>query len=409
MKIAIIGTGISGLAAAYGLYKNHDIVIFEKNSYIGGHARTIDIAKLGVVVDSGFIVFNNRNYPNLLNLFNELGVEYEKTNMSFSASIKGEKLEYSSGNLLNGGKNLRPKFLKMLYDIIRFNRYSLKYKNSNISLQTCVDELKMGEWFCDYYLLAMAAAIWSCSPDKIMNYPSSTFINFFKNHGLLGLTNRPQWYFVKGGSRQYIEKLTKPFVNKIKVKCKVEKIINKGGQFKLVAGGEECVFDKIIFACHADEALQLIESPTRLESDILSAFQYQQNKIIVHGCETFMPTSRKCWSSWNYILPEQSGKNTNGDICVSYYMNKLQNLKIKKPIFVTLNPAIRPSENLIYDEHIFSHPIFDEGSILAQKKIKQIQGNRGLYFCGAYQGYGFHEDGIKSAIEIVENMGEDNE
>lgn len=409
MKIAVIGTGISGLGAAYLLHRDHDLVIYEKNHYVGGHSRTIDVPveQGALAVDTGFIVFNNWNYPNLLGLFDQIKVPYQKSDMSFGVSIDNGWLEYGSGGLFAQRKNLfRPQYWRMLLDVIRFNKQALSYieKDPSISLGDCLNQLKMGAWFKRYYILAMGAAIWSCPVETIMKFPAQTFLRFFKNHGLLSINNRPQWYTVTGGSREYTRRLIAPFEQDVLLNNGAERVSQKGNQYEVTdERGATRLFDHVIFACHADQALKLIDQPSENEQSVLSNFQYQRNQIIVHSDTRFMPQHQQCWSSWVY-LSEQNHEEKNG-VSLSYWMNNLQSLETKVPVIVTLNPARRPKEDLILDEHDFTHPIFDYNAINSQAAIQDIQGKRNLWFCGAYQRYGFHEDGLLSAVNVVKAMG----
>lgn len=411
MKIAIIGTGISGLGAAYLLTPHHDITVYEKNAYIGGHSRTIEVStgSSSTPIDTGFIVFNNWNYPNLLGLFKHLKVPYQKSNMSFGVSIKDGWLEYASGGLFAQAQNIiRPQYWGMLSDILRFNKQALNYidKDANITLEQCLNELKMGDWFKRYYLLAMGAAIWSCSVDTIMKFPAKTYLRFFKNHGLLSVNNRPQWYTVTGGSREYIKRLTQSFSDKIKLNTPVKSVKNQNNKVLVEdATGHVEEFDQVIFACHSDQALRMIDNPSGDLKDIIESFGYQENKIIVHSDLSFMPKRKKCWASWVYLSEEQEDKKDV--VSLSYWMNNLQNLPKEYPIIVTLNPGRRPKEDLIMDEYTFSHPIFDLPAIKAQEKIDTIQGQNNFWFCGAYQRYGFHEDGLLSAVKVAKKIGVD--
>lgn len=410
MKIGIIGAGISGMGAAYLLSPHHEITLFEKNDYIGGHSRTVDVqtGARKTPVDTGFIVFNDWNYPNLFGLFNALKVPYQKSNMSFGVSIKDGYLEYASGGMLSQKRNIfRPAYWKMVIDILRFNKHAPAYieKSSAISLGQCLDELNMGQWFRDYYLLAMGAAIWSCPINAIMKFPAKTFLSFFKNHGLLNIVKRPQWYTVSGGSREYVSRLTKSLNGKINKSCAAVSVTPQtdGSTIVKTINGKEARFDQVILACHADEALDLIDCPEENETDILSCFKYQENHIVVHSDESFMPKQKACWASWVYLSEKKTDKNPA--VSLSYWMNNLQNLAPESSVFVTLNPGRRPADDTIMDEHRFTHPIFDQGAIDAQKRIPEIQGKRGLWFCGAYQRYGFHEDGLVSAVNVVKALG----
>jgi uncharacterized protein len=409
MKIAIIGSGISGLGAAYLLNEKYDITVYEKNAYIGGHSRTIDVptGQGTTPVDTGFIVFNDWNYPNLTGLFQQLDVPYQKSSMSFGVSIDDGWLEYASGGLFAQKRNvLRPAYYGMLADIVRFNKKALPFieRNADITLEECLYKLKMGDWFRRYYLLAMGAAIWSCPVNTIMKFPAQTFLQFFKNHGLLSINNRPQWYTVTGGSREYVKRLTQSFKDKIKLNCGVERVSNRYQEISVTdTQGNTEVFDQVIFACHADEALRMIEDPTEDQQAVLGAFDYQDNAIIVHSDTSFMPKHKKCWASWIYL--SEGKKDDKPVVSLSYWMNNLQGLDPEYPIIVTLNPGRRPKQELILDEHTFSHPIFDLKAIRAQDRLSRIQGNHEMWFCGAYQRYGFHEDGLLSAVNIVKELG----
>jgi predicted NAD/FAD-binding protein len=411
MKIAIIGTGISGLGAAYLLDPHHDIAVYEKNTYIGGHTRTIEVSvgDIKTPVDTGFIVFNNRNYPNLMGLFKELGIRYQKSDMSFGVSIDHGWLEYASGAIFAQKRNwLRPRYYGMLADILRFNKQAPGYidRDVDITLQECLDQLNMSEWFRRYYLLAMGAAIWSCPVETVMTFPARTFLQFFNNHGLLSLNNRPQWYTVTGGSREYTARLTERFKDKIKLDCGVEKVTPRDDKITVEdINGDTEIFDQVILACHADEALKMIDGPTRDGFSVLESFDYHDNEIVVHSDTSFMPREEKCWASWVYL--SEDGEDKKQSVSLSYWMNNLQGIDSAYPIIVTLNPGYRPQEDLILDEHTFSHPVFDLKAIKAQDKIKSIQGKNGLWFCGAYQRYGFHEDGLLSAVKVAKAMGVD--
>jgi predicted NAD/FAD-binding protein len=409
MKIAIIGSGISGLGAAYLLNKaSHSITIFEKNNYVGGHSRTIDVAIDGKKqsVDTGFIVFNYRNYPLLTKLFDELNVAVEKTDMSFGASIEGGWLEYGTPKLsavFSQKKNLlRPQFYKMIYDILKFNKKSKNYLNSKLTLGQCLDELKMGDWFKNYYLLAMGGAIWSTPISGMLNYPVRSFIKFFENHGLLTVNDQPQWYTVTGGSREYIKILTKDFADKILLNNGVKKVIRNNDKIEIIDSNSQIhIFDKVVFACHSDQTIKLLESPTEEEKNIIGNIKYQKNNIIVHSDKNFMPKNKNAWSSWVYLSEGKSDKNSQ--VCLSYWMNRLQNFKTTKPIIITLNTKRKPAN--IIDEYEFEHPVFDEIAIQAQGKIDEIQGRNNTYFCGAYLKYGFHEDGFASGVKVANLIG----
>lgn len=413
MKIAIIGSGISGLGAAYLLHAGHDITVYEKANYIGGHSRTLDVAtpQGSVPVDTGFIVFNHRNYPNLVGLFKHAGVVYEKSDMSFAASIMQGWLEYGTRDLKGifaQRKNfLRPAFWKMIADVFRFQKDALRYLNAapHITLGRCLDELNMGDWFRRYFILAMGGAIWSCPPQQMLLFPARSFVRFFHNHGLLTVNDQPQWYTVTGGSREYVQKITAPFKNRIRLDDDVTGVTadEKGVSVESLSG--TAFYDQVIFACHADQALALLKKPTAKQQKLLSAVRYQPNKVVLHSDTSFMPRNRDCWASWVYLSEEK--EETNNAVSLSYWMNNLQNLHQVPPIIVTLNPARMPAADKIYNQHIFEHPVFDVGAIETQDQLEHIQGDGNMWFCGAWTRYGFHEDGLTSGIEIAKKLGAD--
>lgn len=411
MKIAIIGAGISGLGAAYLLNQdpNTHITLYEKNNYIGGHSRTLDITtpEGSLPVDTGFIVFNDRNYPNLMGLFHHINVPYQKSDMAFGVSIDNGWLEYSSNSMFAQKRNLlRPAFYNMIANILRFNTQALRFIETDptLTLGDCLTALKMGQWFQRYYLLAMGAAIWSCPLETILHVPASTFLRFFNNHGLLSINNRPQWYTVTGGSRTYVNRIIAHLhPEQIRLNTAIRHITPGKHSVTLHdTHGATTQYDQVIFACHADEALALIGDVPAYRK-ILGQFRYQTNAITVHSDTSFMPRNRKCWSSWVYLSDTHHDKNPA--VSLSYWMNSLQALPTQTPILVTLNPGRPPKDNSIYDAHSFSHPIFDTNAINAQKALGTLQGQNGLWFCGAYQRYGFHEDGLLSAVTVAKAIG----
>jgi predicted NAD/FAD-binding protein len=411
-KIAIIGTGISGLGVASLLHSHHDITVYEKNDYVGGHSRTVQVKTPDglVPVDTGFIVFNKKNYPILTRLLNSLDVPLVESNMSFGVSIEQGWFEYGTrtlGGFITQKMNvMRPAFWKMLIDIIIFNARAKKYldKDPSFTLADCLKELRVGRWFRDYYLLAMGGAIWSTPTDQILKFPACTFIRFFQNHGLLTIQDHPQWFTIKGGSQEYVSRLIRPFKDRIKTNCAVITVQRTEDHVYVEdVLGNICLFDDVIFACHADQALKMIADPSTDERRILSAFLYQPNLAILHSDTSFMPIRKKAWSSWVYLSEKKLDKNSS--VSLSYWMNNLQSLKVQTPIIVTLNPGRYPDPSLIYDEYLFEHPVFDIAAIQEQSKIDMIQGNNRLWFCGAYQRYGFHEDGLSSAVKVACSMG----
>jgi len=410
MKIAIVGSGISGLGSAFLLNKKNEITVYEKNDYIGGHSRTIDLDIDGkkIPVDTGFIVFNYRNYPNLSGLFEHIGVKVEKSDMSFGVSIDNGWLEYGTRRPLDifAQKNnlLRIEFWKMLLDILKFNKTAIEYIESDISLCECLDALGVGKWFREYYLLAMGGAIWSTPVNEMLDFPARTFVQFFDNHGLLTVNEQPQWYTVNGGSKEYVKLITKPFKNKIKLSCGVEKIVRTESDIEVHStDGKAENYDQVILSCHSDQALKMLDSPTKDEKKILGAVKYQPNEMYLHSDTSFLQKNKNAWSSWVYLSEEK--EDNNKSVCLSYWMNNLQPLGTEKPIIVTLNPDRKPDESLIYDRYTFEHPVFDGKAIEAQQNLDDIQGKDRIWYAGAWQRYGFHEDGLLSAVNIAKQLG----
>lgn len=411
MKIAIIGTGIAGLGAGYILNQNHDVTFYEKNDYIGGHSRTIDITTPcgETSVDTGFIVFNRRNYPHLVSLFEMLDVPVVESDMSFGVSIMDGWLEYSTQSLKQTFAQkrnvVRPKFLGMLTDILKFHKQSLDYLDSDITLRELLEKLKLGPWFRDYFLLPMGGAIWSMPVKQMLDYPARTFIRFFDNHGLLGVNDAPQWYTVVGGSRAYIDRLTASFKDKIKLNCGVLKVIRHDSHVEIVDfDNNSTSYDQVVFACHSDQALMLNSSPTPSERQILGSIRYQDNHVVLHSDTSFMPQRKSAWSSWVYLSNKRQDQSSS--MCVSYWMNNLQPLGVSTPVIVTLNPPEHPQSDLIYDQTVLEHPVFDQDAIDAQWRLDEIQGKDRFWYCGAWQAYGFHEDGLLSAVKMAQKMGE---
>lgn len=411
-KIAIVGSGISGLAAASLLHPHCDITVYEKNDYIGGHSRTIEVQTSdgAVPVDTGFIVFNKRNYPLLTRLFAHLDVPVVESDMSFGASIQNGWLEYGTQNLANifaQRKNLfRPAFWRMIVDIIKFNKSAGAYleRGTSVTLGDCLDELGLGDWFRRYYLLAMGGAIWSMPLADMLKFPASTFIRFFDNHGLLTVNDHPQWYTVRGGSREYVQRLIAPFKDRIHLNRGAAKVWrNASGIIVEDVHGQQTIYDDVVFACHADQALAMMVDADSDERDILSAFRYQPNRAVLHRDTSFMPHNRKAWASWVYLSEGKADEAPS--ISLSYWMNNLQPLSTSQPLIVTLNPGREPDPALVYNDYMFEHPVFDVAAIRNQSRIETLQGRNRFWFCGAYQRYGFHEDGLGSAVKVVEAMG----
>ena len=408
MKIAVIGSGISGLSAAYFLSKKHKVDLFEKDDHFGGHSYTIDAEyekNKKISVDVGFIVFNYQTYPNLINFFKENKIDIEKSNMSFSVSVKDTSIEYC-GNGLNGifaNKNnlFNIKFLKMFFDIVNFYKKSSNLKNLDTkeTLGNYLKKQNLSKFFIDYHLIPMVSAIWSMPPHESRTMPLKFFLNFFQNHGLFKLKNRPQWYTVKNRSRTYVNKILRKISGEYYKNYKINKIKRESDNVKIYYGDRSEFFDyeKIVLAIHADDALSLIDNPTKEENEILSTFNYKKNIAVLHTDENVMPKNKKVWSSWNSKIDSKNTANNS----VTYWLNLLQNLNIKKNIFLTLNPFFKIDERKIIKKIDFTHPYYDQETLVNQKKLSLIQNKRNILFCGSYFGYGFHEDGIKSSLEMM--------
>lgn len=411
MKIAIIGSGISGLGLAYLLHPHHEITVYEKNNMLGGHSRTVDVKTPAgnVPVDTGFIVFNDRNYPLLNGLFSHLNVPIAKSDMSFGVNINDGWLEYGTQHLSNvfaQKRNvLRPEFWRMVANILRFNKQAKRYleQDSSISLGQCLQELGMGQWFRDYYLLAMGGAIWSTPLVQMLDFPAHTFIRFFDNHGLLTVNEQPQWHTVVGGSKEYVARLSAPFKDRIKLGCGAQNVVRHEDFVEVhdTMGGIE-MYDNVVFACHSDQAMTLLETPTHNEKETIGSVRYQPNEMVLHSDVSFMPKRKAAWASWVYL--SQARKDQNPSVSLSYWMNNLQPLETDIPMIVTLNPGHEPDPELVYDRYQFEHPIFDGPAIAAQSRLDEIQGEHRTWYAGAWQSYGFHEDGLLSAVKVAEKL-----
>ena len=404
-KIAVIGSGISGLTAAWLLQQKYEVTLYERENYLGGHSCTVDVTLpegKTIPIDIGFIVFNYRTYPGLKKLFEHFEVPLVKSNMSFGVSIENQ-LEYGSDNMLALRNIIRPQYLKMLYDIIKFNRRAQKILAGKYdgNIGSYFQELKSSQLFYEYYLLAMAASVWSTSLEKMKEFPGDSLLKFFDNHGLLTIGNKPQWWTVAGGSREYVKRMMADFKGDVKLQTAVKKVIRKKGDIILRDDkGNELQYDGAVLASHANQSLAMLEQPSTAEQDVLSRFEYQVNNIVLHSDENFMPKNRDAWSSWVYRKMENQDANQQG-VNVSYWMNNLQQLPTDLPMIVSLNPEIAPDKDKIWCEREFSHPLFTQNAIKAQQELNHIQGKDKIWYVGAYQNYGFHEDGFQSAIKMV--------
>jgi uncharacterized protein len=410
-RIAIIGSGISGLGAAYLLNPHHEITVYERENRIGGHSRTVTVDYGGrrIDVDTGFIVFNERNYPHLTALFRQLDVPVQPSSMGFAATILNGWLEWGSqtfrGMFAQRRNVLRPAFYRLLRDVMRFNTLALATAEASpdLTLGGLIERLGLGKWFQQYYILPMGGAIWSCPPRSIMDFPAVTFTRFFANHGLLSVRGQPQWYTVSGGSQGYVDRLTRSFIDRIRTNCGAARLIRRDGRVELTdTQGRVEVYDHAILACHGDVAKSLLGDPSDAEDEILSAFRFQDNRAVLHRDRSVMPNRKEAWASWVY---RADGIDDERAISVSYWMNSLQGIDERYPLFVTLNPTMQIPADRIFDEHNFRHPIFDAPAIAAQGRMARIQGNRNTWFCGAYLRHGFHEDGLGSAVDVARRLG----
>jgi len=406
-RIAIIGGGISGLAACWLLSRNNAVTLYEAEPRLGGHARTVMAGKRGdQPVDTGFIVFNYANYPHLTRMFQDLDVPVAKSNMSFGASIDHGRIEYGLedlGALLAQRRNLaRPGFLRMLRDILRFNARAEAFaKDTDATIGDLMSELQLGRWFRDYYLVPLSGAIWSTPPEQILSFPARALVQFFRNHALLSAQGQHQWWTVEGGSREYVSRLEAALKAQgadLRVSCPVRSVRRTGGLVAVVTDGAAETFDEVIFACHSDQALRLLDQPTETEHRALSAIRFQDNAVYLHRDVAQMPKRRKVWSSWVYQA-ETGVERTQ--IGVSYWMNRLQNIPEEDPLFITLNPARDIPDHLVYDQNTFRHPVFDLAALKAQGRLREMQGQNNTWFAGAYTRHGFHEDGFASAVRIA--------
>ena len=410
-RIAVIGTGISGLGSAYLLNPDHEITVYEKAPRIGGHSRTVTVDYDGtpIPVDTGFIVFNRPNYPNLCGLFTHLGVPSHASDMTFAASIRDGWLEWGAKDLdavIGQRRNLlRPKFGLLVRDVMIFNAraQNMVERHPDLSLEGLIHKLGLGDWFRRYYLLPMSGAIWSCPPCEMMNFPARTLVRFFANHHLLSATGQPQWRTVTGGSQEYVRRLTAPFAHRIRVNCGAVAVTRQDGkvQIKDSQGGIES-YDQVVMACHGDETLALLKDSDGDEQAVLGAFRYQKNHAVLHRDSSLMPRRRRCWASWVY---SSDGDFFHPQITVTYWMNLLQGIDHNYPLFVSLNPKRDIPQSLIFDVAEFDHPMFDQAAIAAQGRIAALQGRRGTWYAGAHLGHGFHEDGLASAVWVARSLG----
>lgn len=421
MKIAVVGTGVSGLGAAWALAKEHQVVVYEQSDRLGGHANTVSLALPGqrgkIDVDIGFIVYNELNYPNLVRLFDSLDVPTEASDMSFSVSLDKGSFEYEgslSGLLAQPGNLLKPSYWRMLNDLRRFYREApaLLDGSDDIgpSLGVYLNDHNYGPEFVRGHLLPMGAAIWSTPPEQMLDYPVKSFVAFCENHRLLSYSKRPQWRTVTGGSRNYVARVGESLSSgerqsEIRLNAAVIGLQrhSNGVSLRDVSGQEEN-FDQVVLACHADQALAILgQDAAAEERSLLSAFRYSDNRVLLHGDQSLMPRRKRAWASWNYLSDQPLGELD--DLSLTYWMNRLQNIDPSTPLFVTLNPGDREINGPIHSDVIFKHPLFDRSALEAQQRLNRIQGQSGVWFCGSYFGHGFHEDGLQSGLTVAAALG----
>lgn len=411
MKIAVIGAGVSGMVTAYLLSDTHEIAVFEKNHYVGGHTNTLDVEAEGktYAVDTGFIVFNEVTYPNFIKLLRKLGVSWKPSRMSFSLRCEQTGLEFSPSSLdalFAQRRNLfRPSFYRMLMDIFRFRREAvelLEAADDQITLSDYLKKKKYSSLFIEKFILPMGAAIWSADPLRFRQFPARFFVEFFNNHGFLNVRDQPRWLVIGGGSRKYAEKLIKPFADRIRLNCPV-KSINRQNEYVEIISRDGAIerFDAVILAVHSDEALAMLSDPSQAEKEVLSALPYQENITVLHTDHSLLPRRRKCWASWNYHVPLES----LGRVALTYDMNLLQGLEAPVEFCVTLNREASIDPGKAIRKFLYSHPVYTPAGVTAQRRIEEISGVRRTYYCGAYWGYGFHEDGVKSALAVCKHFG----
>ena len=410
-KIAVVGGGISGLGAAFALSNTYQVTLFEAENRLGGHARTVFSGKNGQQpVDTGFIVFNYPNYPELTQLFSELNVPIAKSDMSFGASLKDGKIEYALRNfdaIFAQRKNLlNPNFVKMVWDINRFNTIGLTVAgDESLTIGQFLKRLKTGDWFRDYYLLPLSGAIWSTPTEKILDFPAYAMLQFFKNHALLSRSGQHQWYTVKGGSREYVSRLENALVQKqveIRVNTPVASVTRHAtGVVVKTYCSEPQTFDEVVFATHSDDTLALLSDPSEIEQRNLGSIKYQDNEVVLHSDVAVMPKLYKCWSSWVYT--ERKDKSTD-KIDLTYWMNSLQPIPLDDPLFVTLNSTHNIDQNKIHDQVTMRHPVYDLGVLNVQKDISLNNGHNRTWFSGAWMKNGFHEDGLSSGLDVARSI-----
>jgi predicted NAD/FAD-binding protein len=418
-RVAIIGSGVSGLVAARLLHQHHEVTVFEADARLGGHANTVTIHLDGrdLPVDTGFLVYNERNYPGFVRLLEQLGVATQPSDMSFSVADERTGVQWRGTNLDTVFAQRRraadPRFLRMLADVARFNRAAraLLDDDAGTDLSLTLDDLlargRYSRWFRDWYLVPMGSAIWSADPTTFLRYPAAVFARFFENHGLLRVGDQPQWRTVTGGSQQYVRALVHPFRHRIRLANPVDKIVRRSDGIEITTvGGSAEQFDRVVVATHSDQALRLLSDPSPAERQILGAIRYQPNIATLHTDATLLPSNPRARAAWNYhVVPEHDRSAHQHRATLTYHLNALQGLDTTHDVCVTLNRPDRPRPDTVIEHIQYAHPVFDEAAVRAQRRLDEINGVDGTYFCGAYWRYGFHEDGVQSGLEVARHFG----
>ncbi len=423
LKVAIIGSGISGLAVAHTLHGQAEVTLFEAADYFGGHTHTVDVTLPGPSgnitcgVDTGFLVYNERTYPNLINLLAELQVETTKSDMSFSVRVPdaqghGRSIEWSGTSLstvfAQRGNLVSRRFLRMLADLLRFNALTTRIAKAQREVELAqpladfLERHRFSQEFRDWYFLPMLGCIWSCPTDQMLQFPVATMIRFCHNHGLLQITNRPQWYTVRGGARHYVDKIISRIAD-ARLSTPVLRVERDEAGVRVLTEGRAERFDKVVFATHSDQALALLGQPTECERALLSAIRYQPNRAVLHTDASVLPSMKSAWAAWNYERAADDGQES-ARVCLHYLINQLQPVPFSQPVVVSLNPVREIAASSVIGEFAYSHPVFDLPAIRAQAQLPQLQGRQHTYFCGAWTGYGFHEDGLKSGLGAAREL-----
>ncbi len=412
MKIAIVGTGISGMVAAYLLNQDHEITVYESSDRVGGHTNTVDVSheNRNYAVDTGFIVFNEKTYPNFVRLMKHLGVAWQKSEMTFSVKCLKTGLEFRSSSinsLFAQRRNiLRPWFYRMVLDLQRFKRDASALPTTDPdyrqTLASFIAQHKYTQGFVDYFIVPMGAAIWSSDPEKFLDFPMRFFADFFQNHGFLNVTDQPQWLVIKNGSRQYIEPLTRNYRDRIRLNCPVRSIRRSQDGVSITSdGGEPETYDRVVIAAHSDQAIAMLADPSDREREILGNIHYQENCTVLHTDHRVLPERKRAWASWNYLVSDK----TAGRVALTYNMNRLQRLRSNAVFCVSLNLSEMISPEKTIAEYQYAHPVYTPGSLAARRRYEEINGENRTFYCGAYWYNGFHEDGVKSALAVAEHFG----